>query len=91
MSGIGIGGTSTGTGEYLEEASGGRVTVVGADPEASVYSGGNDSPYCVESSGRIRHPQTVDDVRPDSCRTATRTGNPPARTWHGHEGGIAAR
>ncbi|MFI9777481.1 hypothetical protein ACIHCV_22695 [Streptomyces sp. NPDC051956] len=76
MSGIGIGGTNTGTGAYLEETSGGRVTVVGADPEASVYSGGNGSPHSVERSGHLRHPQTVDDVRPDSCRTATRTGNP---------------
>lgn len=32
----GIGGTNTGTGEYLEEASGGRMTVVGADPEVVV-------------------------------------------------------
>ncbi|MGW6400727.1 hypothetical protein [Streptomyces sp. NPDC055134] len=91
MSGIGTGGTDTGTGEHLEEASGGRVTVVGADPEASEYSGGNSSPYFVESIGHIRHPQTVGDVWPDSCRTATRTGNPPARTWQGREGGIAAR
>ncbi|MFD3473246.1 hypothetical protein [Streptomyces sp. NPDC058695] len=32
----GIGGTSTGTGENFEEASGGRMTVVDADPEVVV-------------------------------------------------------
>lgn len=64
VSGIGTGGTITGTGEYLKDVSGGRVTVVGADPEASVYSGGDGSPYYVESIGHFRHPETVDDAWP---------------------------
>jgi cystathionine beta-synthase len=68
--GIGTGGTITGTGEYLKEVSAGRVTVVGADPEASVYSGGDGSPYYVESIGRFRHPQTVDDTWPQSYHPA---------------------
>ncbi|MFE4689779.1 PLP-dependent cysteine synthase family protein [Streptomyces sp. NPDC056749] len=66
VSGIGTGGTITGTGEYLKEVSAGRVTVVGADPEASLYSGGDGSPYHVESIGRFRHPETVDDTWPRS-------------------------
>jgi cystathionine beta-synthase len=68
--GIGTGGTITGTGGYLKEVSAGRVTVVGADPEASVYSGGDGSPYYVESIGRFRHPQTVDDTWPQSYHPA---------------------
>ena len=35
VSTVGTGGTITGTGEYLKAASGGAVTVIGADPEAS--------------------------------------------------------
>lgn len=66
VSGIGTGGTITGTGAYLKEVSGGRVTVVGADPEASLYSGGDGSPYSVESIGRYRHPETVVDTWPRS-------------------------
>ncbi|MFE9249075.1 PLP-dependent cysteine synthase family protein [Streptomyces sp. NPDC007088] len=66
VAGIGTGGTITGTGEYLKEASGGRVTVVGADPEASVYSGGDGGPYHVESIGHFRHPETVEDTWPRS-------------------------
>ncbi|WP_308042249.1 PLP-dependent cysteine synthase family protein [Streptomyces sp. 8L] len=68
--GIGTGGTITGIGEYLKEVSGGRVTVVGADPEASVYSGGDGGPYSVESIGRFRHPDTVDDTWPESYHPA---------------------
>ncbi|WP_443078573.1 PLP-dependent cysteine synthase family protein [Streptomyces sp. NBC_01497] len=66
VSGIGTGGTITGTGEYLKEVSGGRVTVVGADPEASVYSGGDGGPYAVESIGHARHPLTLQDTWPTS-------------------------
>jgi len=40
VAGVGTGGTISGTGRYLKEASRGRVQVVGADPEGSVYSGG---------------------------------------------------
>src|SRR5215218_7477146 len=40
VAGVGTGGTISGTGRYLKEASGGGVQVIGADPEGSVYSGG---------------------------------------------------
>ncbi|MEV4316228.1 pyridoxal-phosphate dependent enzyme [Actinocrispum sp. NPDC049592] len=64
--GIGTGGTITGTGEFLKQISDGRVQVIGADPEHSTYSGGDGSPYLVESIGHYRHPDTVDDVWPES-------------------------
>ncbi|MEV0263378.1 pyridoxal-phosphate dependent enzyme [Streptomyces sp. NPDC050617] len=66
VAGVGTGGTITGTGEYLKDASDGRVTVVGADPEASVYSGGDGRPYFVESIGHFVHPETVEDLWPSS-------------------------
>ena len=51
VAGIGTGGTISGTGRYLKEVSGGRVQIVGADPEGSVYSGGTGRPYLVEGVG----------------------------------------
>src|SRR5215831_10287275 len=36
VAGVGTGGTISGTGRYLKQASGGRVRIVGADPEGSV-------------------------------------------------------
>jgi cystathionine beta-synthase len=60
VAGIGTGGTITGTGRYLKEASGGRVQVIGADPEGSVYSGGTGRPYLVEGVGEDMWPDTFD-------------------------------
>jgi len=62
VAGVGTGGTISGTGRYLKEASGGRVRVIGADPENSTYSGGDGSPYYVESIGHFLHPETDEDV-----------------------------
>ncbi|MBB2894605.1 cystathionine beta-synthase [Flexivirga oryzae] len=71
VAGIGTGGTITGTGRYLREISadraGGRVTIIGADPEGSVYSGGTGRPYLVEGVGedmwpRAYDPSVVDEV-----------------------------
>jgi cystathionine beta-synthase len=39
---------------------------VGADPEASVYAGGDGSPYFVESIGHFVHPDTAQDLWPES-------------------------
>ncbi len=60
VAGIGTGGTITGTGRYLKEVSGGRVQVIGADPEGSVYSGGTGRPYLVEGVGEDMWPATFD-------------------------------
>ena len=60
VAGIGTGGTISGTGQYLKEISGGKVRVVGADPEGSVYSGGTGRPYLVEGVGEDFWPTTYD-------------------------------
>ena len=60
VAGVGTGGTITGIGRYLKEASGGRVRIIGADPEGSVYSGGTGRPYLVEGVGEDFWPQTYD-------------------------------
>jgi cystathionine beta-synthase len=71
VAGIGTGGTITGTGRYLREISaertGGRVRIIGADPEGSVYSGGTGRPYLVEGVGEdiwpgAYDPAVVDEV-----------------------------
>ncbi|MEV7185020.1 pyridoxal-phosphate dependent enzyme [Kitasatospora sp. NPDC093102] len=69
VAGVGTGGTVTGTGGYLKEASGGTVTVVGADPESSSYGGGDGSPWFVESIGHFLHPGTVEDRWPQAYRS----------------------
>jgi cystathionine beta-synthase len=60
VAGIGTGGTITGTGRYLKEVSDGRVQIIGADPEGSVYSGGTGRPYLVEGVGEDFWPTTYD-------------------------------
>jgi len=60
VAGVGTGGTISGTGRYLKQVSDGRVQVVGADPEGSVYSGGTGRPYLVEGVGEDFWPQTYD-------------------------------
>lgn len=60
VAGIGTGGTISGAGRYLKEVSDGRVQVIGADPEGSVYSGGTGRPYLVEGVGEDFWPTTYD-------------------------------
>jgi cystathionine beta-synthase len=60
VTGVGTGGTISGTGRYLKEVSDGRVRVVGADPEGSVYSGGTGRPYLVEGVGEDFWPEAYD-------------------------------
>lgn len=71
VAGIGTGGTITGTARYLREISAdrasGRVQIIGADPEGSVYSGGTGRPYLVEGVGEdiwpgAYDPAVVDEV-----------------------------
>ncbi|MGC5287131.1 cystathionine beta-synthase [Micromonospora sp. DT231] len=60
VTGVGTGGTISGIGQYLKEASEGRVRIIGADPEGSVYSGGTGRPYLVEGVGEDFWPETYD-------------------------------
>lgn len=60
VAGVGTGGTISGTGRYLKEVSGGKVRVIGADPEGSVYSGGSGRPYLVEGVGEDFWPSAYD-------------------------------
>lgn len=60
---IGTGGTISGTGRYLKEASGGAVTVIGADPDGSIFSAENPQSvhsYQVEGAGKDFYPKAFD-------------------------------
>jgi cystathionine beta-synthase len=71
VAGIGTGGTITGAGRYLKDVSEGRVKVVGADPEGSVYSGGTGRPYLVEGVGEDFWPTAYDPAVPDQIIAVT--------------------
>lgn len=60
VAGVGTGGTISGVGRYLKEVSGGRVQIIAADPEGSVYSGGSGRPYLVEGVGEDFWPSAYD-------------------------------
>lgn len=60
IAGAGTGGTISGVGRYLKEMSDGRVRIIAADPEGSVYSGGTGRPYLVEGVGEDFWPTTYD-------------------------------
>ncbi len=57
--GVGTGGTTSGVGRYLKERKP-SVTIVGADPEGSLYSGDTVRPYLVEGIGEDFWPETFD-------------------------------
>jgi cystathionine beta-synthase len=57
--GLGTGGTVTGAGRYLKERNP-AIEIVGADPEGSIYSGGEVKPYLVEGVGEDFWPETFD-------------------------------
>lgn len=68
VAGIGTGGTISGTGRYLHEASNGRTTVVGADPVGSIYSaaaGEGPHGFLVEGVGEDFLPETFDPTAVD--------------------------
>ena len=71
VAGVGTGGTITGTGRYLKEVSGGAVQVIGADPEGSIYAGGDARPYLVEGVGEDFWPPAYDPSIPDRIVTVT--------------------
>ena len=54
-------GTISGTGKYLKEVSDGAVTVVGSDPEGSIYSDPSDvHQYDIEGVGEDFYPKAFD-------------------------------
>ncbi|HCV33264.1 MAG TPA: cystathionine beta-synthase [Acidimicrobiaceae bacterium] len=57
VAGAGTGGTISGVGRYLKEQRT-DITIVVADPEGSVYSGGSGRPYLVEGVGEDFWPDT---------------------------------
>jgi len=59
VAGIGTGGTISGTARYLKERNP-KITVIGADPEGSIYSGDVPKSYYVEGIGMSYLPETVD-------------------------------
>src|SRR5207248_1184888 len=59
VAGIGTGGTISGVAKYLKEQNP-AIQIVGADPEGSVYSGGDGRPYLVEGIGEDFWPETYD-------------------------------
>jgi cystathionine beta-synthase len=58
VSGVGTGGTISGTARYLKEKNP-AIRVVGADPEGSIYSGDTPKSYAVEGIGMSYLPETV--------------------------------
>jgi cystathionine beta-synthase len=77
VTGVGTGGTISGTGRYLKEVSSGRVRIIGADPEGSIYSGGTGRPYLLEGVGEdfwppAYDPSVADEVLPVSDAEAFR-------------------
>lgn len=50
VSGMGTGGTISGTAKYLKEKNP-EIQVIGVDPEGSIYTGGPPKPYLVEGIG----------------------------------------
>ncbi|MDO5493841.1 MAG: pyridoxal-phosphate dependent enzyme, partial [Nesterenkonia sp.] len=73
--GAGTGGTVTGTGRYLQEVSrgreGGPVRVVVADPDGSIFSGGEARPYFVEGVGEDIMVDNYDPDVPDAHERVT--------------------
>lgn len=67
VAGVGTGGTISGAGRFLKEASDGAVRIVAADPVGSIYSGGPVHAYHVEGVGEdfwpgAYDPSVVDEV-----------------------------
>ncbi|HWL03169.1 MAG TPA: pyridoxal-phosphate dependent enzyme [Microbacteriaceae bacterium] len=66
VAGVGTGGTISGAGRFLKEASGGAVRVIGVDPVGSIYSGGPLHGYLVEGVGEDFIPATYDPTVVDA-------------------------
>ena len=65
VAGIGTGGTISGTGKYLKEASNGAVKVIGSDPEGSIYSASSRDEvhqYDIEGVGEDFYPKAFEEA-----------------------------
>ena len=83
---MGTGGTITGVGRYLKEQNP-DVTIVGADPEGSLYSGDEPRPYLAEGIGEDFWPETFDpDVVDRYVRVSDRDSFLTARAVTRQEG-----
>lgn len=71
VAGVGTGGTISGTGRFLTEISHGSVTIIGADPQGSIYSGGPIHGYHVEGVGEDFWPGAFDASLPDEVIMVT--------------------
>ena len=69
---VGTGGTISGTGRYIKEQNP-DVIIVGADPEGSIYTSGEDEmhPYLVEGVGEDFYPKTFNRDIVDQWVTVT--------------------
>jgi len=87
VAGVGTGGTITGTGRYLKEASNSAVKIIGADPEGSVYSGGSGRPYLVEGVGEDFWPTAYDpEIADEIVAVSDRESFDMARRMASEEG-----
>src|SRR5918992_3884727 len=86
---VGTGGTVTGAGRYLKEKNP-DIQIVGADPEGSIFSGGEARPYLVEGIGKESWPDTLDrDIVDRWVRVSDRDSFLTARRVTNEEGLLA--
>ena len=86
---VGTGGTISGSGHYLKEKNP-DIQIIGADPEGSIFSGGEAGPYLVEGIGKESWPDTLDrDIVDRWVRVSDRDSFLTARRVTNEEGLLA--
>jgi cystathionine beta-synthase len=86
VAGLGTGGTISGAARYLREQND-SITVIGADPDGSVYSGAAPHPYLTEGVGEDFWPATYDaDIADVIVRCSDRDAMLTARQATAAEG-----